>query len=96
MYILLALVAAVAIGVGIHFALPRRGLRGVALAPAIAGATAAVVYAICTWTGLGEGNPVTWLVTLAVSFLLCWVGTDALSRLRASRDAATEKRLGLA
>lgn len=93
MYILLALVAAVAIGVGLHFALPRRGLRGVALAPAIAGAAAAVVYAICTWTGLGEGNPVTWLVTLAVSLLLSAFGTDALSRLRASRDAATAKRL---
>lgn len=96
MYILLALVAAVSIGVGIHFALPRRPLRGVALAPSIAGAVAAVVYGICTWSGLGEANVLTWLLTLAVSTLLSWVGTDALSRARAARDAAEAQRLGLA
>ncbi|MER7797955.1 hypothetical protein [Microbacterium sp. NPDC096154] len=96
MYILLALVAAVAIGVAVHFLLPRRGVRGVALAPSIGAAASAVVYGICTWSGLGEGNALTWLVTLIVSTLLAWVGTDALSRVRAARDAAEAERLGLA
>lgn len=96
MYILLALVAAVAIGVGIHFALPRRTTRGVTLAPSIAGAVAAVAYGICTWTGLGEANALTWLITLVVAAVVSWFGTDAISRLRATRDAAAVKRLGLA
>ncbi|WP_345750922.1 hypothetical protein [Microbacterium rhizophilus] len=95
MYIVLALVAAIAFGVGVHFALPRRSLRGVALAPSIAGGIAAIVYAVCTWSGLGEANPITWLVTLVVAVLISWVGTDAISRARAARDAASARRLGL-
>lgn len=96
MYIVLALVATVSLGVGVHFAVPRRGMRGAALAPAIAGATAAVVYAICTWTGLGEANPLTWLLSLVIPLLVAWIATDVISRARAARDAETAKRLGIA
>ncbi|GAA3650831.1 hypothetical protein [Microbacterium marinilacus] len=96
MYILLALIAAVAIGVGVHFALPRRALRGITLAPSLAGGTAAIVYAVCTWTGLGEASPWTWLASLAAASLVSWAGADAISRVRAARDAAQARRLGLA
>jgi hypothetical protein len=95
MYIVLALVAAIALGIGVHFALPRRPVRGVALAPSIAGGVAAVVYAVCTWTGLGEAHPLTWIASLAAAVLLSWAGTDAISRVRAARDEAEARRLGL-
>lgn len=95
MYILLALVGAVALGIGVHFALPRRGLRGVALAPSLAGAAATVVYGICTWTGLGEANLWTWVLSLAAAAVVSIVGTLAITRSRAARDAAAARRLGL-
>jgi len=96
MYILLALIAAVAIGVGIHFALPGRTTRGVAVAPAIAGGTAAVVYAICTWSGLGEGSIWTWVAVLAAPALVSWGATAAFSRVRAAHDAERARAAGLA
>jgi hypothetical protein len=95
-YILLALVAAVAVGVGVHFALPHRALRGVALAPSLAAAAAAVVYGVCTWTGLGEASPWTWLATLAAAILVSVAGTATITRMRARRDAVDAQRLGLA
>lgn len=96
MYILLALIAAVAIGLGVHFALAGRERRGIALAPSIAGAASAVAYGVCTWAGLGEANVWTWVTSLVAAAVLSWTGTDAISRIRAARDAAAEKRLGLA
>ncbi|MBO3662327.1 hypothetical protein [Microbacterium stercoris] len=96
MYILLALIAAISIGIGIHYLVPRRATRGVVLAPAISGAAAAVVYAICTWSGLGEASPWTWLSTIVVSALLSWAGTEAISRHRAHHDAAEAKAAGIA
>ena len=41
MYILLALIAACVLGVIVHFAIPHRDVRGVALVPAVATAVAA-------------------------------------------------------
>lgn len=95
MYILLALVAAVAIGVAAHFALPHRTTRGAALAPSLAAAGAAVAYGIGTWT-LGEASFWTWAAAVAAALLVGALGTLAISRARASRDAATERRIGLA
>jgi hypothetical protein len=94
-YILLALIAAVAIGVGVHFALPHRERRGVALAPSIAGAAAAVAYGLCTWTGLGEANIWTWVISLVAAAVVGVAGTAAITRSRAARDEATARRLGL-
>lgn len=95
MYILLALVAAVAVGVGVHFALPHRSARGVALAPSLAAAGGAIAYGIGTWT-LGEANGWTWIASLAAALVVGVLGTLAISRSRARRDAEAARRLGLA
>jgi len=95
-YILLALIAAVAIGVGAHFALPRRPLRGVALAPSLAGAAAAATYGVCTWSGLGEANGWTWVAALGAAAIVAFGGTLLITRVRARHDDAAARRLGLA
>ncbi|GGH49534.1 hypothetical protein [Microbacterium album] len=96
MYILLALIAAVALGVAVHFALPRRPLRGVALAPSLAGAAGAVAYGVCTWAGLGEANPWQWVISLVAAVAVSVGGTLLLTRVRAAHDEAEARRLGVA
>jgi hypothetical protein len=96
MYILFALIAATVIGVVIHFALPRRELRGVALAPAVAAASASAVYTGLTWAGLGEGNAWQWLATIAGGAVVAFVTTVLVTRARAAADAATLREAGIA
>lgn len=96
MYILLALIAAVSIGVGVHFAVPHRTTRGVTVAPAIAAGTAAAVYAICTWSGLGEGSIWTWIASLLVPAVVAWAATTLLTRYRVRHDAERARAAGIA
>jgi len=96
MYILLALIGAVALGLGMHYALPHRATRGVLLAPAVAAATAAAAYALLTWIGWGEDNVWQWVVTLLASVVVSAAVTLALGIARSRHDAEEARRLKLA
>lgn len=96
MYILLALIASAVIGVAIHYALPHRGLRGVALLPATATAAAAALYAALTWSGLGEANVWQWIVTIVGSGVFSAVLGVVLGRTRAAHDEAERAAAGIA
>lgn len=92
MYILLALIVAAALGTVAHFALPHRDRRGPVLTPAIQVASAAAVYAVCTWT-LGEASMWTWLASLAGPVVIAVTATLWLSSARGRRDAARRAEL---
>lgn len=96
MYILLALIGAAVLGIAVHHLLPRRDLRGAALAPLVAVAAAAALYAALTWLGLGEDDVWQWVATLAGALVASLAVTALLTRARAARDAADRRRLGLA
>jgi len=95
MYILLALIAACALGVALHFALPHRELRGVAVTPAIATATAAAIYTILQWAGVGEGSVWLWVASIGGGLLLALLSTLTLSAQRRHHDAAAKQALGI-
>ena len=95
MLILLPLVIAVATGIGMHYGSPNRHSRGVALAPAIATAVAAIVWAAMTWMGVAEDNPWIWLASILGPIVVTYPTTLWLARPRAGHDAAESARLGL-
>ncbi len=96
MLILLPLVIAVVTGIGMHYGAPNRHSRGVALAPAIATAVAAIVWAAMTWLGFAENNPWIWLASIVVPILITYPATLWLARARAAHDAAEAAALGVA
>lgn len=93
MLILLALVFSAAAGIALHFALPHRETRGVALAPLVATAIAAVLYTSLTWLGLAEDNPWLWAVSLSVPAIAAGIFVTALARTRIAHDARERARL---
>lgn len=95
MYILLALIAACSLGVGLHYLMPKRDLRGVAVTPAIATAAAAAVYTILQWAGVGEDNGWLWLASIGGGLLVAALATLALSAQRTASDAAEKQALGI-
>lgn len=95
MYILLALIAACSLGVALHFALPQRQLRGVAVTPAIATATTAAVYTIMQWTGVDEGDVLLWVVSIGAGLALAAASTLVLTSQRTRRDTLEKQSLGI-
>ncbi|MEV7631348.1 hypothetical protein AB0N64_02950 [Microbacterium sp. NPDC089318] len=95
MYILLALIAACSLGVALHFLMPRRDLRGVAVTPAVATATTAAVYTIMQWTGVGEGDPWLWVVSIGAGIALAASATAAITAQRTHHDALEKRSLGI-
>jgi len=95
MEILLGLIVGAVIGLGIHFALPHRGERGVALAPFAGAAASAVSWTALTWAGLTVASPLLWLVAIAAPALTTLVLIPLLSRTRVRRDAADRAHLGI-
>lgn len=95
MYILLALIAACALGVALHYQLPRRDLRGVAVTPAITTAAAAVIYTILQWSGVAENVVWLWVASIGGGILIGLIATLTLSALRIRRDAAEKQALGI-
>lgn len=96
MYILLALIAAAAIGVGLHFLLPHRGERGALLTPGAAVATAAAVYSALTWAQWGEDNIWLWGATLVACAAAAAAVTVFVGARRTRRDAEARRRAGIA
>ncbi|MGF6821626.1 hypothetical protein M2317_000512 [Microbacterium sp. ZKA21] len=95
MYILLALVAACALGIALHFLLPARELRGVVLTPGIATAAAAIIYTGMQWAGVGQDSFWLWLASIVGSLVIAAVATLALSAARTRSDAAKKAALGI-
>ncbi|MES2866525.1 MULTISPECIES: hypothetical protein [Microbacterium] len=95
MYILLALIAACALGIAVHFVLPHRSLRGVAVVPAIAAAVAAVVYTLMQWSGIGEDNGWLWLASIGGAVVISAVVGFAVTATRHRADAEKKVALGI-
>jgi len=95
MYILLALIAACSLGVGLHFLLPHRDLRGVAVTPATATAAAAALYTILQWMGIAENNGWLWLASIGGGLVIAAAVTLAISAKRTASDAAEKQALGI-
>ena len=95
MYILLALIAACALGIGVHYLLPHRALRGVAVVPAISTAVAAVVYTLMQWSGIGEGNGWLWLASIGGAAAISAAAGYAITALRHRSDAEKKVALGI-
>ncbi|MFS0893243.1 hypothetical protein [Microbacterium sp. 179-I 3D3 NHS] len=95
MYILLALIGACALGIGAHYLIGGRDLRGVAVTPGIATAVAAVVYTGLQWAGIGEGDVLLWLASVLGSVVVAVAATLALVAARRRSDAAAKAALGI-
>ncbi|MFD5215705.1 hypothetical protein [Microbacterium sp. NPDC058345] len=95
MYILLALIAACAFGVALHFLLPHRELRGVAVTPAISTAAAAAIYTILQWTGIGESSVWLWVASIGGGLVLALLVTLTITAQRRHHDATAKQALGI-
>lgn len=95
MYILLALIAACALGIAVHFVLPHRTLRGVVLVPAVAAAAAAVIYTLMQWSGIGEDNGWLWLASVGGAVIISAVFGYAITAMRQRADAEKKLALGI-
>lgn len=95
MYIVLALIAACALGIAVHYVLPHRALRGVLVVPAIAAAVAAVVYTLMQWSGIGEDNGWLWLASVGGAVVISVVAGYAITSSRHRSDAEKKVALGI-
>jgi predicted Kef-type K+ transport protein len=95
MYILLAFIAACSIGIALHYSLPKRELRGVAVTPAIATVAAGVIYTALQWAGLPATSVWLWLASIGGGVAIAAISTTVLVRTREARDAAQAAKLGL-
>ncbi|REJ07619.1 hypothetical protein DY023_02985 [Microbacterium bovistercoris] len=95
MYILLALIASCALGIGLHFLLPHRHLRGVAVAPAIATAASGVIYTAMQWAGVAESNGWLWLASIGGGLLIAALATYLLAVVRHASDEKTQQAIGV-
>lgn len=95
MYILLALIAACALGIAAHYLIGGRDLRGVAVTPAISTAVAAVAYTAMQWAGIGEDNVWLWLASIGGGVAAAAVATLALVAARRRSDAEAKAALGI-
>lgn len=95
MYILLALIAACALGAAVHFLVGGRELRGAALVPAVSTAVAAAAYAIGQWAGLGEGGALLWLLSIGGGVVVSLIVALAVTSGRRAADARYRASLGL-
>lgn len=95
MYILLALIGACVLGIGAHFLIGGRELRGVALTPAIATATAAIVYTGLQWAGVGEDSIWLWVASVIGAVAVAALATVAIVAARRRSDATAKAALGI-
>lgn len=95
MYILLAFVAACALGISLHYMLPHREMRGVAVTPAITTAAAGVIYTALQWAGLPATNVLLWVFSIGGAIAIGAVATIFLVRTRIQQDAEQAARAGI-
>ena len=95
MYILLALIAACALGIAVHYLVPRRNLRGVVMVPAVATAVAAVVYTLMQWMGVGQDSIWLWIASVGGGVVLSALVGIIVTAQRDRSDAAKTAALGI-
>ncbi|MCM3696261.1 hypothetical protein [Microbacterium oleivorans] len=96
MLIVLALVFGAIGGTAVHFALPQRALRGVAVGPLLGASFGTATWTALTWAGLGPDAGWIWLASILLPIVLTAAALTLVSRSRASRDARTRRELGIA
>ena len=96
MLVVLALVFGAIAGTAVHFALPQRSLRGVAIGPLLGAALGTATWTALTWAGLGPDAAWIWLASILAPVLLTAAVLVLLTRTRAARDARTRHELGIA
>ncbi|WP_439592331.1 hypothetical protein [Microbacterium sp.] len=94
MQILLAFIIGAAIGMAIHFLVPDRGTRGVAVGPIVGATAAGLVWLVLTWAGVGIDTPWPWLSAL-IAPIVTWPVLAVMSRLRVQGDARRKAELKL-
>lgn len=95
MYILLALIAACSLGIGLHYLMPKRDLRGVAVTPAVATAVAAATYTIMQWAGIAESSVWLWLASIGGGLAVAALVTVSISAQRTHHDRLEKQALGI-
>ncbi|UJP11519.1 hypothetical protein L2X99_08530 [Microbacterium sp. KUDC0406] len=95
MYILLALLAACILGIGLHYLLPFRHLRGVAVTPAIATAASGVIYTAMQWAGIAESNGWLWLASIGGGLLIAAIATCLIAVVRHAADQRAQQAIGV-
>ncbi|MGP3536141.1 hypothetical protein ACTU3I_15200 [Microbacterium sp. RD1] len=93
MQILLGIILGAVVGLAVHYVAPQRLTRGVALAPLVGAASAAVAWTVLTWLGLAVDNPLLWLAALVVPAVVTIPVVFSLAASRARRDADARARL---
>ena len=83
------------IGLGAHFALPHRDLRGAALVPMIGAVAGGAVWLLFTWLGLEQTGWI-WLASLAAPIVVTWATAVITTRVRLAHDAREQERLKIA
>ena len=93
MQILLAFIVGAVIGAALHFVVPGRSTRGVALGPIVGAAAAGLVWMILTWAGVGLDSPWLWLSAFLAPAVVTYPVLLLLTRARTGRDARERARL---
>ena len=93
MQILLAFIVGAVIGAALHFVVPGRSTRGVALGPIVGAAAAGLVWMILTWAGVGLDSPWLWLSAFVAPAVVTYPVLLLLARARTGHDARERARL---
>ncbi|NYE19925.1 hypothetical protein [Microbacterium immunditiarum] len=96
MQILLGLIVGACIGVALHFAVPGRSTRGVALAPVLGALVAGLAWMILTWAGQGVDSLWIWLAAFVAPAVTVWPTLVVLARMRDAHDERERERLRIA
>ncbi|GAA3915906.1 hypothetical protein [Microbacterium invictum] len=96
MQILLALIFGAAYGAVLHYTMPGRASRGVALAPIVGAVLGGLTWLVMTWLGFTLESPWLWLVSVIVPVVVVPVALTVLRRVRDAHDARERVRLRIA
>jgi len=96
MEMLFATVGGAIFGIGAHYAIPHRVLRGAALLCSVGAVVAAVVWAGLTWLGWPFDGTWIWVVSLVASGLVPALVGVLLNRTRSAGDERMLDRLSRA
>jgi len=91
--ILLAFIVGAVIGAALHFLVPGRSTRGVALGPIVGAAAAGLVWMILTWAGVGLDSPWLWLSAFLAPIVVTYPVLLVLHRTRTAHDARERAQL---
>lgn len=96
MLVVLALVFGAIAGTAVHFALPCRPMRGIAVGPILGTVVGTGTWTGLTWAGIGPDNGWIWVATVLAPLAVTAAVLVLLSRARAAGDDRTRRDLGIA